>query len=170
VLGIGEIGLNKNTRNEVTIFEEQVELAMKTDELILVHTPHLEDKYKGTRMILDILQADRRVKPQRVLIDHVEEHTVKPALDAGFWVGMTLYPVTKCTPERAVDVVERYGTERIMANSAGDWGPSEPMNVPDFIRAMRARRYAEAEIQRVVYENPLAFFRQAKRFNFQLPG
>src|SRR6266568_3989034 len=35
VLGIGEIGLNKNTRNEATIFQEHVDLAMKTDELIL---------------------------------------------------------------------------------------------------------------------------------------
>ena len=64
VLGIGEIGLNKNTRNEATIFQEHLDLAMKTDELILIHTPHLEDKYKGTRMILDMLKDDRRVKPR----------------------------------------------------------------------------------------------------------
>jgi len=167
VLGIGEIGLNKNTRNEVTIFEEQVELAMKTDELILVHTPHLEDKYKGTRMILDILKSDRRVKPHRVLIDHVEEHTIKPALDAGFWAGMTLYPTTKCTPERATDMIERFGIDRIMANSAGDWGVSDPMNVPDLIRAMRSRGLGETTVQRVVYENPLKFFLQSRNFNFE---
>ena len=34
---------------------------MKTNELILIHTPHLEDKYKGTRMIVDMLKGDRRV-------------------------------------------------------------------------------------------------------------
>src|SRR3984885_6296634 len=84
VLGIGEIGLNKNTANEATIFQEHVDLAMKTNELILIHTPHLEDKYKGTRMIIDMLKNDRRVKPERVLIDHVEEHTVRLALDGGF--------------------------------------------------------------------------------------
>ena len=67
VLGIGEIGLNKNTANEAIIFQEHVDLAMKTDELILIHTPHLEDKYKGTRMIVDMLKNDRRVKPERVL-------------------------------------------------------------------------------------------------------
>ncbi len=169
VLGIGEIGLNKNTKNEVTIFEEQVELAMKTDELILVHTPHLADKYKGTRMILDILSGDSRVRPERVLIDHVEEHTIKHALDGGFWVGMTLYPVTKCTPERAVDMIERYGSQHVMVNSAGDWGPSNPMNVPDFIRALRARGHDGTAIHKVAYENPLRFFSQAKRFNFEPP-
>ncbi|MHC5110969.1 MAG: TatD family hydrolase [Planctomycetota bacterium] len=169
VLGIGEIGLNKNTRNEVQVFEEHVELAMKTDELILVHTPHLEDKYKGTRMILDILKSDSRVKPERVLIDHVEEHTIGPALDLGFWVGMTLYPITKCTPDRAVDMVERYGAERIMANSAGDWGPSNPMNLPEFIRMLRARGHTNAEIHKIVYENPLRFMSQSRKFNFELP-
>ena len=169
VLGIGEIGLNKNTRNEVTIFEEQVDLAMRTGELVLVHTPHLEDKYKGTRMILDILTADSRIKPERVLIDHVEEHTVGRVLNAGFWAGMTLYPVTKCTPQRAVDMIVRFGTERIMANSAGDWGPSNPMNMPDFLRALRARGHHEMTIHKIVYENPLRFMMQGKRFNFTPP-
>jgi len=169
VLGIGEIGLNKNTKNEVTIFEEHVDLAMQTDELILVHTPHLEDKYKGTRMILDILSSDSRINPERVLIDHVEEHTIQLALDKGFWAGMTLYPASKCTPRRAVDMIERYGCERIMANSAGDWGPSNPMNMPDFIRTLRRCGHNEGAIHKIVYDNPLRFMAQAKRFNFSGP-
>src|SRR5689334_13995870 len=45
VLGIGEIGLNKNTRNEATVFQEHLELAADRGELVLVHTPHLADKY-----------------------------------------------------------------------------------------------------------------------------
>ena len=164
VLGIGEIGLNKNTRNEATIFQEHIDLAMKTDELILVHTPHLEDKYQGTRMIIDMLKGDRRVNPQRVIIDHVEEHTIRHALDAGFWCGMTLYPTTKCTPARAVDMIEMYGVERIMPNSAGDWGKSDPLAVPEFIQEMKRRGHAEELIRRVVYDNPLRFFSQSHRW------
>ncbi len=169
VLGIGEIGLNKNTKNEVTIFEAQVELAMKTNELILVHTPHLADKYKGTRMIVDILSSDSRITPDRVLIDHVEEHTAKIALDAGFGVGMTLYPTTKCTTDRAVDIIERFGTDRIMANSAGDWGVSNPMALPDLLRTLRTRGHDAMAIHKIVYENPLRFFMKSKRYNFQPP-
>ena len=164
VLGIGEIGLNKNTRNEAIIFQEHVDLAMKTNELILIHTPHLEDKFKGTRMIIDMLQGDRRIEPARVCIDHVEEHTVRAALDGGFWCGMTLYPTTKCTPQRAVDIIERYGTERIMANSAGDWGKSDPLAVPELILEMRRRGHPEAAIRKIVYDNPLTFFRQSARW------
>jgi predicted metal-dependent TIM-barrel fold hydrolase len=164
VLGIGEIGLNKNTRNEATVFQEHVDLAMKTGELILIHTPHLEDKYKGTRMILDMLKNDRRVEPGRVCVDHVEEHTVRPALDGGFWCGMTLYPTTKCTPQRAADILEMVGTERMLVNSAGDWGVSDPLAVPQFILEMRRRGHPEEAVRKVVYDNPLAFFRQSKRW------
>jgi predicted metal-dependent TIM-barrel fold hydrolase len=172
VLGIGEIGLNKNTTNEATIFQEHVDLAMQTDELMLIHTPHLEDKYKGTRMIIDMLRGDRRVKPDRVLIDHVEEHTVRLALEGGFWCGMTLYPTTKCTPERAVDIVEMVGTERVMVNSAGDWGKSNPLAVPEFIMEMKRRGHPEAAIRKLVFDNPLAFFAQSKRWQGDLerPG
>ncbi len=170
VLGIGEIGLNKNTTNEATVFREHVDLAARLGELVLVHTPHLSDKYKGTRMILDMLRADGRIEPGRVCIDHVEEHTIRLAIDAGHWAGMTLYPVTKCTPARAADMVENYGTERLMVNSAGDWGHSDPLAVPEFILEMRRRGHDEAIIQKVVHHNPLTFFTQCRRFRFSPRG
>lgn len=164
VLGIGEIGLNKNTRNEAAVFAEHIDLAARLGELVLIHTPHLADKLQGTRMILDLLRADGRLAPERVLVDHVEEHTVRHALDEGYWAGITLYPTSKCTPERAADIVERFGPERLLVNSAGDWGPSRPAAVPDFIVEMRARGHAEATIRRVTLENPLAFFGGCKRY------
>jgi predicted metal-dependent TIM-barrel fold hydrolase len=166
VLGIGEIGLNKNTRNESIVFLEHVELAQKLGEQILIHTPHLEDKYLGSRMILDMLAGFSKLDRSRVLVDHVEEHTIRPVLEAGYWAGMTLYPVSKCTPERAVDMVEIYGPERLLVNSAGDWGPSKPTAVPDFILAMRKRGHPDSFIRRIVYDNPLKFFSQSKNFRF----
>jgi predicted metal-dependent TIM-barrel fold hydrolase len=82
---------------------------------------------------------------------------------------MTLYPVTKCTPQRAADIVEMYGAERLLVNSAGDWGPSKPTAVPDFILEMRRRGHPESLIRRIVYENPLQFFGQSQSFRFQAP-
>jgi uncharacterized protein len=167
VIGIGEIGLNKNTKNEATVFLEHLDLAAKHRQLILIHTPHLEDKYQGTRMILDMLQSDSRIDPSRVLVDHVEEHTIGEVLDRGFWAGMTLYPVTKCTPARAADMIAKYGTDRLMANSAGDWGPSKPTAVPDLIFEMRRRHFPESTIRKIVYENPLEFFSKSQKFDFK---
>ena len=95
----------------------------------------------------------------------MEEHTIGAVLDAGYWAGMTLYPVTKCTPSRAADMIEKFGTERICVNSAGDWGPSKPTAVPDLILEMRRRGHSEALIQKVVHDNPKEYFSQSKNFS-----
>ncbi len=164
VLGIGEIGLNKNSRNELKVLEMHVELAAQHDQLILVHTPHLEDKFKGTRLILDVLKSDRRIRPERVIIDHVEEHTVGLVLDAGFWAGMTLYPETKCSPARAIDMLETYGQERIWLNSACDWGVSDPLAVPKTALEMRKRGRLAGAIEKIIFQNPKKFLRQSPNF------
>ncbi len=164
VLGIGEIGLNKNSRNELKVLEMHVELAAQHNQLILVHTPHLEDKLKGTRLILDVLKSDRRIRPERVIIDHVEEHTVGLVLDAGFWAGMTLYPETKCSPARAIDILETYGQEQIWLNSACDWGVSDPLAVPKTAQEMKKRGHKAAVVDKVVYQNPQRFLRQCPKF------
>jgi len=167
VLGVGEIGLHKNTKNEVTTLLELIDLGMRREEQLLFHTPHLEDKYKGTRMILDILRDDSRVDRGRVCIDHCEEHTIRLALDEGYWAGITMYPISKASPERAADMVEMYGADRILVNSSADWGPSDPMSVPKFIHTMQRRGHADELISQVVYDNPLKFFNQSRNFKFQ---
>jgi predicted metal-dependent TIM-barrel fold hydrolase len=164
VLGIGEIGLNKNSRNELKILEAHVDLAAKHDQLILVHTPHLEDKLKGTRLILDVLRNDSRIKPERCIIDHVEEHTIRMVLDSGFWAGMTLYPESKCTSTRAIDMLEVYGKEQVWMNSACDWGVSVPLAVPRTAIEMRKREHSADWIDQVIYGNPIQFLSQSPKF------
>jgi uncharacterized protein len=164
VLGIGEIGLNKNSRNEIKVLEKHVNLAAEHNQLILVHTPHLEDKLKGTRLIVDLIRNDKRIQPGHVIIDHVEEHTVKLPLDAGMWAGMTLYPESKCSPARAIDMVEMYGNERVWLNCACDWGVSDPLAVPRTAMEMRRRGHKTEAIDKLVYQNPLKFLSQCDKF------
>ena len=164
VLGIGEIGLNKNSRNEMKVLEMHVDLAARHDQLILVHTPHLEDKLKGTRLILDVLRGDKRIRPERCIIDHVEEHTIQLVLDAGFWAGMTLYPESKCSPARAVDMLDLYSHERIWMNSACDWGVSIPLAVPRTALEMKRRSWPADLIDKVIYRNPIQFLSQCPKF------
>lgn len=167
VLGIGEIGVNRVTRNELATFRDHVALALEHDQLILIHTPHLEDKHKGTRVLVEALLAEPRVRPERVLIDHAEEHTIEMILENGFWTGITLYPQTKVSAERAADLIEMYGPERICVASACDWGPSLPTAVPELILELRRRGHPEALIRRVVYENPAAFLGQSPKFRLE---
>ena len=168
VLGIGEIGLNRVTRNELATFVDHVNLAVEHDQLIIIHTPHLEDKYKGTRVILEALAADPRVRPERLVVDHAEEHTIAAILERGYWAGITLYPQTKVSSGRAVDMIEIYGSDRLYVSSACDWGPSIPTAIPHFVLEMRRRGHPEEVIRKVVYDNPIAFLRQSRKF--QVPG
>lgn len=166
VLGIGETGLNRNTLLELETFKDHVSLALEHGKMILIHTPHLEDKYKGTKLILRALAGFPNLDPERVLIDHAEEHTIEMIRDGGFRCGLTLYPNTKVSSSRAADILEMHGVEGIYVNSACDWGYSIPLAVPQFILEMRRRGHTEATIDKVVFENPFSFFSQAP--NFQL--
>jgi len=164
VVGIGEIGLNKNTPNELVIFQEQMEMALKHHQLVLIHTPHLRDKLKGTKLTLNLLR-ELRVDPRRVWIDHVEEHTIKAVLDAGYWAGMTLYPTTKMSPRRAADMLELYGPERLLVNSSADWGPSSPFTLQDCAMEYRQRGHTEQELIEIFHNNPARFLSQNPKFD-----
>ena len=167
VLGIGEIGLNKNTRNELVIFQEQLEMAIKYRQLVLIHTPHLADKRKGTQLTLELLH-NLHADPQRVWIDHVEEHTIKAVLDAGYWAGMTLYPTTKMSPCRAADLLELYGPQRLLVNSSADWGPSSPFTLQQCAMEYRHRGHSEQELIEVFHNNPVRFLGQNPKFDISL--
>lgn len=165
VLGLGEVGLNKNSRNEMKVLEKQLALAAERNDLVLIHTPHLEDKLKGTRIIMDMINAESRLKPSRVLIDHAEEHTIAEIKDKGFWYGLTLYPNSKGSPERAVDAIERYGPENICINSSADWSVSDPLATLKTANEMRRRGHPEELITRVFFENPRSFLGQCPKFS-----
>jgi predicted metal-dependent TIM-barrel fold hydrolase len=164
VLGVGETGLHKSTPSECDIMQEQAEMAIQHDQLLLVHTPHLEDKLHGTKRVLEIL-AGLPVDPDRVWVDHVEEHTIRQAKDAGYWVGFTLYPITKCSPKRAVDMLERFGHERILVNSSADWGPSDPFTLQECVLEFRRRGHSLQEAIEVFHNNPARFLGQNPKFD-----
>ena len=55
-------------------------------------------------------------------------------------------------------------------NSSADWGPSNPLAVPEFIFTMRRRGHAESVIRQIVYDNPLEFMSQSRNFQFTPPA
>ncbi|MCL2647146.1 MAG: TatD family hydrolase [Phycisphaerales bacterium] len=178
VLGVGEIGLNKNTPNEAKVFQQHVQLAIDTfkgergrggkHHLILIHTPHLEDKLKGTKMIIEMLKDfGGAIDPGRVLIDHVEEHTIKLVKEAGCWAGMTIYPISKCTPQRAVDLMELYGSDQLCVNAAADWGVSDPLQTHRTLLEAKRRGHSLQTLLQIFYNNPATFFSQSPRFKLR---
>jgi predicted metal-dependent TIM-barrel fold hydrolase len=116
--------------------------------------------------VLEVL-AGMNVDRERIWIDHVEEQTIRPCLDAGYWVGFTLYPITKCSPKRAVDMLEKYGTDRILVNSSADWGPSDPFTLQECILEYRRRGHSLQEAIEVFHNNPCRFLGQNPKFDIQ---
>lgn len=166
VLGVGETGLHKSTPNECDSLQAHVELAMAHGQLVLIHTPHLSDKAHGTKRVLEIL-AGLDIDRNRVWIDHVEEQTIDSVLDAGYWAGMTLYPITKCSPKRAVDILEKYGSERLLVNSSADWGPSDPFTLQECILEFRLRGHSDQEAVEIFHNNPCRFLGQNPKWDIR---
>jgi predicted metal-dependent TIM-barrel fold hydrolase len=92
---------------------------------------------------------------QKVVIDHVNEETVRDTLDGGFWAAFSIYPHTKMGNERMVEIVRQYGRECIIVNSAADWGISDPLAVPKTAKLMLERGISESDVRAVCYENAL---------------
>jgi predicted metal-dependent TIM-barrel fold hydrolase len=163
VVGVGEVGYDEINDKEEKAFAEQLELAKKTGLPALVHTPH-RDKKRGTERSLALVK-EVGIDEGRVLIDHNNEETLPLVLKTGCWAGHSIYPDTKMTEERMVALVRRYGTARILVNSAADWGKSDVLKVPKTAAAMRAAGITEEDIETVVWHNPVAFFAQSGRLD-----
>ncbi len=161
VVAVGEIGFDDMTPAEDSVFRRQVELAVEYELPILIHTPH-RDKKRGTERTIAIVK-EMGVEPGKVLIDHNNEETIRQTLDSGCWAGHSIYPNTKMDEARMVKIVEQYGSERVIVNSAADWGVSDPLKVPKTANAMLAAGIAPAVVESIVWSNPVAFFAQSGR-------
>jgi predicted metal-dependent TIM-barrel fold hydrolase len=163
VVAVGEVGFDDATPAEERFLAIQLDLAVDFDLPVLLHTPH-RDKKRGTERSLAIVR-EHRIAEGRVLIDHNTEETLPLVLDTGCWAGHSIYPNTKMDEQRMVALVKRYGSERIIVNSAADWGLSDPLKVPKTVRAMRDAGIDDATVQRIAWENPVAFFSQSGRLD-----
>lgn len=165
VVAIGEIGFDDQTDEEESIFARHIELAKEFGLPILVHTPH-RDKKRGTARSLELV-ARMGFPEERVLIDHNNEETLPLVLQTKCWAGHTIYPKTKMDEDRMAVLVGKYGPDRILINSAADWGISDPLKVPKTIAVMQAQGIADDVIQRIVWDHPIAFFAQSGRLDLE---
>ncbi|MGH3871639.1 MAG: TatD family hydrolase [Pseudonocardiaceae bacterium] len=169
VVAVGEVGYDSMTAAEDEAFARQLELATQHDLPVLVHTPH-RDKAAGTRRSLDVVR-EAGLAPQRVLIDHLNEVTVRMVYESGCWPAFSLYPDTKMDPPRMTRILREYGTERMLVNSAADWGRSDPLMTAQLARTMLDAGFDESDVDVVLWRNPVAFYAQSGRLTLEeLPG
>ncbi len=168
VVAVGEIGYDDMTAEEDKYFAAQLELAIRFELPVLIHTPH-RDKKRGTERSLALIR-DVGFPEERALIDHNTEETLPLVLETACWAGHSIYPSTKMDEPRMVALVKRYGSDRILVNSAADWGVSDPLKVPKTAALMRERGITEADIEKIVWRNPVAFFGQSGRLDLDPAG
>ncbi|SDR86608.1 hypothetical protein SAMN04489860_0251 [Paraoerskovia marina] len=161
VVAVGEVGFDSMTDAEESVFVRQLELAGEHGLPVLVHTPH-RDKAAGTRRTLDLVR-DVGVPPEMVVVDHLNEVTVDIVDDAGCWAGFSVYPDTKMDEKRMVEILRRRGTDRVLVNSAADWGRSDPLKTAYTGAAMLAGGFTDDDVDQVLWRNPVAFYGQSGR-------
>ncbi|MDP6369056.1 MAG: TatD family hydrolase, partial [Planctomycetota bacterium] len=159
VVAIGEIGFDDITQAEERVYREQLAMALEFETVAMVHSPH-RDKKEGVRRSLEIA-FEMGLAPERLVIDHNNEETVEAVLESGAWAAFTIYPHTKMSPVRMSDLVERFGPERMIVNSSGDWGISDPLAVPRTAQLMLSRGIAAEAVRAVTWGNAIAAYSQS---------
>lgn len=159
VVAIGEIGYDEQTELEDRYFRLQLDLAKELDLPVMIHTPH-RDKKRGTSRSMDVCE-EHGMDPSKIIVDHNNEETVREVLDRGYWAAFSIYPSTKMGNARMVEILSEYGAERIMVDSACDWGISEPLGVAKTAKLALERGISEEHVRLVCYQNALSAYGQS---------
>ena len=162
VVAVGEIGFDMITKEEEKVFTQQLMMAEELKMPVIIHTPHI-NKVEGTKKTLDIIKNCNATE-SRIIMDHNTEETIELSLSYDVMAGITVYPYTKVSPIRAVNMLKKYGTDRILINSSADWGISDPLSVPKTAIQMEKDGFSETEIDKLLFHNPNNFFKQSKNY------
>jgi predicted metal-dependent TIM-barrel fold hydrolase len=166
VVAVGEVGYDSMTPEEDDALAAQLELAAQAGLPVLVHTPH-RDKAAGTRRTLDVVR-EAGIPPETVLVDHLNEVTVGMVAGSGCWMAFSIYPETKMDERRMVRILAAYGLDRMLVNSAADWGRSSPLTTAATGQAMLAGGFSADDVDRVLWRNPVEFYAQSGRLDVEV--
>ena len=159
VVAIGEIGYDEITEAEEKAYQAQLAFALENDMVVMVHSPH-RDKKNGIRRSLAVAQEIGQPM-EKLVIDHNNEETVEDTLNAGAWAAFTIYPHTKMGSERMVEIVQKYGPERIIVDSSADWGVSDPLSVPKTAKLMIERGLSPEAVAKTTWQNAIDAYGQS---------
>ncbi len=165
VVAIGEIGFDEITPAEERAYRAQIQLAVENDMVIMVHSPH-RDKKRGIVRSLEIAK-EMDVPMAKLIMDHNNEETIDDVLESGAWAAFSIYPHTKMGTDRMVDLVLKYGPERLIVDSSADWGVSDPLSVPRTARRMLERGVPEEAVELCTWRNALDAYAQSGQIDVE---
>jgi len=166
-VALGEIGFNNITDNEEYAFLRQLEIAKKREMLVIIHLPHFNKPAGIERTIKCLRKAG--MNERKIYLDHNTEDTIDTAVkETQCYCGMTVYPISKLSPERVSAIIKRTGSERIIVSGSADWGVSDPLSLVKVVAYMQNDGHDDQTIQRLVFDNAMTFYSQSPRWKPQL--
>lgn len=157
VVAIGETGLELKDEREPRILERQLALALELDMPIIIHTPKKE-KAKAVKEILKLVDKSG-ITPERVMIDHLREESMKLAMNSGVYLGLSIQPPSKLSVEEAAEIVKKHGSSGFILSSDMSSIPSDPLALPRCALKLRGLGVSRAEVRRATYDNAAKFFK-----------
>ncbi len=161
-LAVGEIGFNNITDNEEYAFRKQLEIAAERGMPVVIHLPHF-NKPEGIRRSMKVVR-EVGFDEGKVYLDHNTEDTMAMAVDTGCYVGLTVYPYSKLTPQRVSEIIRKYGAERTIVSGSADWGVSDPLALIKVVEYLKNDGHDERTIDRLVFANANEFYSQSPKW------
>jgi uncharacterized protein len=155
IIAIGEIGLEKCSDKEISIFKKQLKIADKTKTKVIVHTPR-KNKKEVLIKIKEVLKEN--IDPKLVVIDHVNQNIIKEVINEDYTLGLTVQP-EKMEVQEAIAILDEYGFNDFLLNSDISNMPSDPLSVPKTVRELEKLNYNKKEIEKVAFKNAKKFFK-----------
>jgi predicted metal-dependent TIM-barrel fold hydrolase len=168
-VALGEIGFNNISDAEEYAFRRQLEMAAERDMLVIVHLPHL-NKPEGIKRSMKVIR-EVGYDESKIYLDHNVEETIEQAVnETGCYCGLTVYPISKLTPERVSSILRKLGSDanRVIVSGSADWGISDPLSLVKVINFMHGDGHDDEMIQRLVMGNANAFYSQCPRWKPKL--
>ena len=154
IIAIGEIGLENLTKEEISIFKKQLEIADETKTKVIIHTPR-KNKLNVLKEIKSIVLET--IDPKLAVIDHVNSKVIGEIIEEDFTIGLTVQP-EKMEISEAINILKEYGCNNFLLNSDISCMPSDPLSVPKTVRTLKNLEFDTKEIDKVAFKNALSFF------------
>ncbi len=155
-VALGEIGFNNITDNEEHVFRLQLRIARQRGLPVIIHLPHF-NKPVGIERTVDCLR-DEGMDETTIYLDHNTEDCIAQALETDCWCGLTVYPISKLTPERVSNIIKTHGPDRIIVSGSADWGVSDPLSLVKVVDYLADDGHSDETIHKLVYGNAMSFY------------
>jgi predicted metal-dependent TIM-barrel fold hydrolase len=158
IVALGEVGLEplSITCSDLSVQEKilraQLDIARDVNKTVAIHTP-LTEKPKWVDRYLGMI-AEHKLERSKVVIDHADATCVNMITAAGCWAAITVQPHRRVRAADAAAMVKSGDRHLVLVDSDSGIPESDSLAVPKTALELRRLGLAEAEIERVLWDNP----------------